>query len=102
MVCDPTTVRTKELRKPTKEQHYYATNLDMLLTHDEIIDLTGYKQPKKQCEHLLSHGIRFLPGRDGRPRVSRAFLERLLGGKTHKSQADLDGLKKFTKKTAKS
>ena len=93
MVYDPTTVRTKELRKPTKEQHYYATNLDMLLTHDEIIDLTGYRQPKKQCEFLLKHGILYLPGRDARPRVSRAAVESLLGSRGRRLGPNVNALR---------
>ncbi|AFC22455.1 DUF4224 domain-containing protein [Pectobacterium brasiliense] len=41
-----------------------------LLTDDELIELTGYKYPSKQCAALTRSGISFVTRRDGRPGVT--------------------------------
>lgn len=73
----------------------------MLLSPDEIIDLTGYMQPKKQCEYLLKHGIPYLPGRDARPRVSRAAVELLLGGRGRRPGPNVNALRDRLNKGAR-
>jgi hypothetical protein len=47
----------------------------MFLTDDELVELTGYRQPAKQCEHLRAQRIPFHTNRAGHPRVARAILE---------------------------
>lgn len=45
------------------------------LTRDEIVDLTGYKNPKDQVRHLESLRVPYLTDRFGRPKVVRTSLE---------------------------
>lgn len=40
---------------------------DKILSTNDLVTLTKYKQPKKQCAWLASAGIWFERGRDGRP-----------------------------------
>lgn len=47
----------------------------MFLTESEIIDLTGFRQPSKQVEHLKAQRIPFHTNRSGHPKVARAILE---------------------------
>jgi hypothetical protein len=47
----------------------------MFLTDAELIDLTGYRQPAKQCAHLKAQRIPFHTNRAGHPKVARAVLE---------------------------
>lgn len=47
----------------------------MFLTPDEVADLTGYRQPAKQVEHLRRQRIPFHLNRAGHPKVARAILE---------------------------
>jgi len=52
---------------------------DFLLTPDQIFNLTGYKQSKKQREQLAIMGIPFcLDGAD-KPVVARETVMRVLG-----------------------
>ncbi|BEL65231.1 MULTISPECIES: DUF4224 domain-containing protein [Serratia] len=51
-----------------------------LLTDEELIELTGYKYPSKQCEALARAGISFIKRRDGRPRVTWAHVNAALSG----------------------
>ncbi|HBC0624460.1 TPA: DUF4224 domain-containing protein [Serratia marcescens] len=51
-----------------------------LLTDEELIEMTGYKYPSKQCEALASAGISFIKRRDGRPRVTWAHVNAALSG----------------------
>lgn len=48
---------------------------DLLLTPDEIQDLTGYEQPKRQIRALRDWGIRVFERPDGSPAVLRRDLE---------------------------
>jgi hypothetical protein len=50
----------------------------MFLTADELVELTGLKRPGAQVRWLAAAGIRCLVAADGRPRVLRAEVERLL------------------------
>ncbi|WP_260515199.1 MULTISPECIES: DUF4224 domain-containing protein [unclassified Serratia (in: enterobacteria)] len=51
-----------------------------LLTDEELIEMTGYKYPSKQCEALARAGISFIKRRDGRPRVTWAHVNAALSG----------------------
>ena len=48
---------------------------DTFLSAEELYDLTGYRNPTKQCEHLRTLGIAFLLNARGYPRVSRSVIE---------------------------
>ncbi len=47
----------------------------LCLSANEIADLTGYKQPKRQVAWLRQYGIRVFVSRTGQPRVLRSDLE---------------------------
>ncbi|MFJ5317165.1 DUF4224 domain-containing protein [Pectobacterium versatile] len=51
-----------------------------LLTNDELIELTGYRYPSKQCAALTRSGISFVTRRDGRPRVTWTHVNAALNG----------------------
>lgn len=48
---------------------------DLFLTDDELVTLTGYRQRKKQAEHLRAQRIPFHTNKAGHPRVARAAVE---------------------------
>ncbi len=52
----------------------------MLLTPEEVEDLTGYRKPSAQIRWLDAQQIPYLVGGDGRPKVLRAPLVERLGG----------------------
>lgn len=52
----------------------------LLLTRDELTELTGSPQAKRQRAWLTEHGIPFREGNAGRALVSRAAVERWLSG----------------------
>lgn len=47
----------------------------MFLTEDEVSDLTGYKQPRKQVAMLKMQGVPFHVNAAGHPKVARAIIE---------------------------
>lgn len=47
----------------------------MFLTDDELFDLTGYRQAKKQIAMLKKQGVPFYVNAAGQPRVARAIIE---------------------------
>jgi Tol biopolymer transport system component len=49
--------------------------MSLLLTQEELTELTGYKQPSKQLMHLRAQRIPFFTNRAGHPKVARAALE---------------------------
>lgn len=51
----------------------------MLLTPNDVVDLTGYQRPSAQIRWLNAQQIPFLIGGDGRPKVLRAPLIERLG-----------------------
>lgn len=51
----------------------------MLLTPQELTDLTGYQKPSAQMRWLTAQEIPFLVGGDGRPKVLRDTLTARLG-----------------------
>lgn len=67
----------------------------LLLTADELRDLTDYVRPSDQCRWLRSRGYLYEVGASGRPKVLRAEAERhLLGAvksKTKTPRFDLLG-----------
>lgn len=53
----------------------------MFLTPDDIADLTGRKQPKRQIAWLAQNAWKFAVGADGLPKVARSYAEERMGGK---------------------
>jgi hypothetical protein len=47
----------------------------LFLTKKEVVDLTGYTQPKRQAAQLLRMGIRFFIKAGGHPVVTRVAVE---------------------------
>jgi Domain of unknown function (DUF4224) len=47
----------------------------LFLTPNELIELTGYRQPSKQVAYLRSAGIPFYANAHGAPNVARAVIE---------------------------
>lgn len=58
----------------------------MILPPTDLHAITGYKRPADQIRWLRAAGWVFEVGGDGKPKVSRAYAERRLGGV--KSKAD--------------
>jgi len=50
----------------------------MILTTDDLFELTDYKRPSDQRRWLNANGINFLIGRSGRPKVSWESVKKLL------------------------
>lgn len=46
----------------------------LLLTREELAELTGYKRPGDQARWLAQQGIQHYMGADGRPKVIRESL----------------------------
>lgn len=53
--------------------------LDLLLTNDELYELTGYKRACDQITWLRARGWRFELNRIGRPRVDREYYRQQMG-----------------------
>ncbi|WP_063653437.1 DUF4224 domain-containing protein [Candidatus Arsenophonus triatominarum] len=49
-------------------------NKNDVISDTDLISLTGYKIPSKQCEILREAGIFFIIRRDGRPRTTWAHF----------------------------
>lgn len=62
----------------------------MLLSPEEIAELTDRPQPKRQIEWLTVHGWVFEIGAAGLPKVSRAYYEQRMGGKPQVMQWEPD------------
>ncbi|MHC8348725.1 DUF4224 domain-containing protein [Pseudomonas sp. RT4P38] len=52
----------------------------MLLTTDEVADLSGYERPANQSRWLRENSIPFILGGDGHPKVLRQVVISRLGG----------------------
>ena len=50
----------------------------LMLTKDELVELTEYAQRSKQRQRLTELGVPFIPGRKGCPLVMRTTLEQLM------------------------
>ena len=48
---------------------------DLFLTPEELVELTGYKQPSKQIAALRRQCVRVFVTKTGKPRVVRSALE---------------------------
>ncbi|EOI6872151.1 DUF4224 domain-containing protein [Yersinia enterocolitica] len=46
-----------------------------LLTRIELEEITGFVQPRKQCERLRENGIFFIMRKDGRPSTTWGHIE---------------------------
>ncbi len=49
-----------------------------VLNAEDLVDITGAKNPKLQCEVLRDNGIRFIRRHDGRPVVTWTSLNNML------------------------
>ena len=47
----------------------------MFLTDEEVADLTGYRQARKQVAMLKMQGVPFYVNAAGHPKVARAIIE---------------------------
>lgn len=69
-----------------------------MLTNEDLIELTGYKYPSKQCEVLQRSCISFVVRRDGRPRVTWTHVNAVLNGSPtstptdHEEQPNFEGI----------
>ncbi|CDH33780.1 DUF4224 domain-containing protein [Xenorhabdus bovienii] len=54
-----------------------------VITETEMIELTGYKKPSKQCKALKDAGIFFLKRPDGRPRTTWGHFNKPLSKLSH-------------------
>ena len=54
----------------------------ILLTDDELAELTGARRARQQIEWLDRHGWRYALSRVGKPKVAREFFLRALGAST--------------------
>jgi hypothetical protein len=59
--------------------------MSITLTTNELTELTGYLQPKKQNEWLQHQGFIFRVAADGRARVDRSHYLKQMDGITEKS-----------------
>lgn len=55
--------------------------MSLCLTTDELLELTGRAQPKRQIAWLTDNGWKFTVGADGLPKVARSFFDERMGGK---------------------
>ena len=53
----------------------------IFLHPDELVQLTGYQHKREQVRYLSQLGVKFLPDRWGKPKVSRRAVEEMLGGR---------------------
>lgn len=58
----------------------------MLLTEDDLRELTGYKRYSCQIKWLANNGIKYLVGRDGKPRVCESQIQSLIGSQNKPSK----------------
>lgn len=61
-----------------------------LVTDDELVDLTGYEQPKRQVRWLQTNHVGYVMRPDGRPRTTWGAVDHaLIGNSRGDSQPDL-------------
>lgn len=60
--------------------------MSLLLTPEEVAELTGYVQPKRQITWLSANGWKFLIGGDGLPKVARSLYEAQYGAPEKKKR----------------
>jgi hypothetical protein len=56
-----------------------AMPVNTLLTHDELVALSGYRMPKYQIRWLKQNGFAFRVAADGYPRVDRTHYTQVMG-----------------------
>jgi hypothetical protein len=49
--------------------------MTMILSPDEVCELTGRRQPKRQIQWLTENQWKFFVGADGHPKVARSYYE---------------------------
>lgn len=54
----------------------------LILTEDELYDLTGYKSAKYQAGWLFDHGWVYQLNRVGRPKVDREYYRGKMGNQS--------------------
>jgi hypothetical protein len=59
----------------------------MLITDDELFELTGYKSAQKQVKWLLDRGWVYQLNRVGRPKVDREYYRSKMGNQTAEAVA---------------
>lgn len=52
----------------------------MFLTHEDLVELTGYKKPALQKRWMLDHGWPFVENAAGHPKILRSVVEKQMGG----------------------
>ncbi len=71
----------------------------MLLSIEELKELTGLKRYSKMIEWLRSKGIRYIEGADGIPKVSKEHIESILCGNaiisSQKRKTNKDALRNY-------
>ncbi len=67
----------------------------MFLTQEELHELTGYQIPKCQMRVLRENGIKFIIGRDGKPKVLTSAVEENYGLKSNKEKKTVPNYKAF-------
>lgn len=60
----------------------------MLLSQNDLIELTDYELAAYQIKWLREHGWKFDVGASGRPKVSRAYFEQRMGVVTQDVEPD--------------
>jgi hypothetical protein len=60
----------------------------MLLSIEELKELSGRKNKSKIKEWLRSKGVNYLEGADGYPKVSKEYIEEMLKGNVTIRSAD--------------
>lgn len=66
--------------------------MTLLLTDDEVREVTGYKRAADQRKWLTSRGWAFEISASGKPKVLRAHAEERMGGKRREWAPDFSGL----------
>lgn len=66
----------------------------MILTHEELVELTDRQQPARQVKWLIAHGWHFEVSATGRPKVSRKYAESKLGAAQQTVEPDFTFIKK--------
>jgi hypothetical protein len=61
--------------------------VDLCLSPEQLANLTGRKQPKRQIEWLSANGWKFFVGGDGLPKVDREYYREMVGVKVQKKRS---------------
>lgn len=58
----------------------------MLLSEDQVKELTGLKQPSAQIGWLRDNGFVFRVGADGKPKVAASHFDKVMGCPTERDR----------------